>query len=103
VELRDRLVITSTNFRAIRYPTDQSQTKSRDHPKGLRFDLDSVGPAPDPGLIEAPPGLPALAVKLTRKPTAYAHQRMLRRPLGEFPDHQCHLGIKLERMTTGLP
>jgi len=52
-------VITSANFRVIRYPTDPGQTQSQDQPKGLRFDL---GPSPGPGLIDAPPGLPALAV-----------------------------------------
>jgi hypothetical protein len=50
-------------------------------------------------LIDAPP---VFAVKLTRKPTAYANQRMLRIPLGELPDHQCNPGIRLELMTTDL-
>jgi len=51
---------------------------------GIRPEL-GLGPSPGPGLIDVPPGLPALAVslvavKLTRKPTAYANQRMLRIP-----------------------
>jgi len=37
-----------------------------------------------------------------QKTTAYAHQRNWEIPLGEFPDHQYHLGIRLERMTIGL-
>jgi len=52
-----------------------------------------------PGLLEGPPVLPALAVKLVavkliRTPTAYANRRILRIPLGEFPDHQCQLRIR---------
>jgi hypothetical protein len=43
-------------------------------------------------LIDAPP---VFAVKLIRKSPAYANQRMLRIPLGGFPDHQCNLGIRL--------
>jgi hypothetical protein len=35
-------VITSANFRVIRYPTDPGQTQSQDQPQGLRFDLDSA-------------------------------------------------------------
>ena len=35
-------VITSANFRVIRYPTDPGQTQSQDQPKVLRFDLDSA-------------------------------------------------------------
>jgi hypothetical protein len=40
--------------------------------------------------------------KAHQKTTAYAHQRIRGIPLGESPDHQYHLGIRLERMTTGL-
>ena len=64
-------VITSATCRVIRYPTDQGQTQSQDPPKGLV------------SLIDAPP---VFAVQLTRKPSAFAHQRILGEHLGEFPD-----------------
>ena len=50
-----------------------------------------ISPRDGDSLIDAP-----------RKPTAYANQRMLGIPLGEFPDHQYNPGIRLELMTTDL-
>jgi len=49
----------ATNFRALRYRTDPNPKDSRDHPKGLGFDLNSAWVSlPGPGL----PVLPALGV-----------------------------------------
>ena len=79
-------VITSPNSRALRYRTDQSQTYHRDQPEGLGFDRDSAWVPRQVRIV--------CAVKLTRKPTAYADQRIPGIPLGECADNQCHLGIR---------
>ena len=79
-------VITSPNSRALRYRTDQSQTYHRDQPEGLGFDRDSAWVPRQVRIV--------FAVKLTRKPTAYADQRIPGIPLGECADHPCHRGMR---------